>query len=145
MTIDRPGMWWTGTCPDDIDEYLAAFTADGYPASRVVHAGCSNCGGSVFRVRVDDEEGCAERICTTCGSRHLMLDSADTVDEAELEEVECPCGGGTFNVAVGFALRGDVDAKWVYLALRCTDDGLLGVYTDWKIDYSPTGHLFENV
>jgi hypothetical protein len=27
--------------------------------------------------------------------------------------------------------------------MRCLTDGHCGVYTDWKIDYGPTGHLFD--
>src|SRR5688572_9686588 len=113
MTIDRSGKWWKGTNPADIDKYLAAFTAEGYPADRVIHAACHNCGGDVFSLRLDDGEGCAERVCATCGSQHLMLDSADYLDDAELEAAECPCGGSTFNVAVGFALREDAEVKWI--------------------------------
>ena len=143
MTIDRSGQWWTGTEPADIDDYLTAFTADGYPATRVVHSVCAECQGQTFRIRVDDEEGCAERTCAKCGASQLLLDSQDALDDAELEDAECPCGGDVFNVAVGFAFRTDEDIRWVYLGLRCANDGVLGVYTDWKIDYSPTAHLLE--
>jgi hypothetical protein len=145
MTIDRSGASWIGTSPADIDEYLTAFTSDGYPATRVIHASCSTCQGTAFRILVDDEEGCAERICVTCKDQRLLIDSGDTVDGAELEGAECPCGGEIFNAAVGFALRDDGEVRWVHLGLRCIDDGVLGVYTDWKVDYSPTAHLFENV
>jgi hypothetical protein len=31
--------------------------------------------------------------------------------------------------------------RWISLGLRCVQDGTLGVYADWKVDYSPTGHL----
>jgi hypothetical protein len=74
-----------------------------------------------------------------------MLDSADTAEVAVPEECACPCGGETFQVAVGFALRDDGDVRWVSVGLRCTTDGTLGVYADWKIDYSPTNALFEKV
>jgi hypothetical protein len=33
--------------------------------------------------------------------------------------------------------------RWVSLGLRCVQDGTLAVYADWKIDYSPTGHLLS--
>ncbi|SPL94568.1 unnamed protein product [[Actinomadura] parvosata subsp. kistnae] len=44
---------------------------------------------------------------------------------------------------MGFALRGDGEVRWVSVGLRCLRDGSLGVYADWKIDYSPTAHLLE--
>ena len=70
-----------------------------------------------------------------------MLDSGDYEDEAKPGDAACPCGGESFEVAVGFALRDDGDIRWVSIGLRCVDDGLLGVYSDWKIDYSSTDEL----
>ena len=136
---------WTGTEPADIDEYLAAYSEQGYPVRRVTHAKCAACGSVTFRIRVDDEEGCAERTCAACGTAVLMLDSADYIEDADMGPAECPCGGETFNVAVGFALYDDGDPRWVYLGMRCTEDGTLGVYADWKIDYTPSTHLFESI
>jgi hypothetical protein len=65
--------------------------------------------------------------------------------DADPGDAACPCGGEIFNVAVGFALRDDGDVRWVYVGLRCTKDGILGVYADWKIDFSPTVHLLDRV
>jgi hypothetical protein len=73
-----------------------------------------------------------------------MLDSSEFADEANLESAECPCGGDSFDVAVGFALRDDGDVRWVYIGLRCVQDGVLGCYADWKIDYSPSVGLMES-
>ncbi|GAA1902533.1 hypothetical protein [Lapillicoccus jejuensis] len=145
MGIDRSHRWWTGTEAADLGEYLTAYTAAGYPATRVVHARCARCTGATFRLRVDDEEGCAERTCTACGDVRLMLDSGDVIEEADLGEAECPCGGAVFEVAVGFAFTAEQDVRWVYVALRCTADGVLGVYADWKIDDSPGDHLLTEV
>ena len=36
---------------------------------------------------------------------------------------------------------GDHEIRWISVGLRCLTDGTLGVYTDWKIDYTPTAHL----
>lgn len=143
MTIDRSRQWWTGTEAADLAEYLAAYSAAGYPTQRVIPITCGTCGADTFTVRVDDEEGCAERTCSSCRDTTLVFDSEDTLDEAELDHATCPCGGETFNAAAGFALHDDGDIRWVYLGLRCVRDGVLGCYTDWKIDYSPTAHLFE--
>lgn len=81
----------------------------------------------------------------TCSATFLILDSKDTIDEAALEDAQCPCGGETFNAAGGFAVREDGEIRWFYLGLRCTLDGVLGCYTDWRIDYGPTEHLFEHL
>ena len=145
MAIDSSGEWWRGTQAADLDLYLAEFRAGGYPVARVVHASCGGCGGSTFRVLVDDEEGYVERRCTSCAARFAMLDSADVQDEADPGGAACPCGNETFEVAVGFAVRDDGDVRWTSIGLRCVGDGILGVYADWKIDYSPTAHLYDRV
>jgi len=74
-----------------------------------------------------------------------MLDSADVVDGVVPKNARCRCGGKSFNLAVGFAPRGDVDVRWVYLGLRCTRDGVLGCCADWMIDYSPSSALLQQV
>ena len=74
-----------------------------------------------------------------------MLDSADVGQAADAGQAACPCGAEIFNVAVGFAHHENGDVRWVYVALRCLQDGTLGVYADWKIDYSPTKELFDRV
>ena len=141
MVIDTGGPWWRGTEAADLDEYLREFSADGYPVGSVVHASCAHCGSDRFALLADDEAGCGGRRCASCGDLHWMLDSAEYLEEAELEEAQCPCGGELFEPAVGFALRDTGEVRWVYVALRCVADGVLGVYADWKIDYSPTDHL----
>ncbi|GAA3941267.1 hypothetical protein [Actinoplanes auranticolor] len=52
-----------------------------------------------------------------------------------------PCGNETFAAALGFALTADEEVRWISVGLRCLTDGTLGVYTDWKIDYTPSAHL----
>lgn len=54
MSIDTSGKYWTGTGPEDIDEYLRALTADGYRVDRTVHAKCT-CGNDVFALHADAE------------------------------------------------------------------------------------------
>lgn len=145
MTIDKSGQWWRGTEAADIEEYLGAFSASNYPVARIVHARCAKCDGSVFSIRIDDDEGCAQRTCVNCGDHHLMLDSNESIEDANLDDAACPCGNESFEAAVGFAHTGSGDIKWVYLGLRCTADDVLGVYTDWKIDYLPADHLYQLV
>ena len=136
-----------GSEADDLAEYLRGFAAGGHPVAEVVHAACAACCGSPegFSVAVDDEEGAAVRTCLVCHASVPMLDSVEFLDDADLGPAACPCGHETFDVAVGFALREDADVRWVSVGLRCRNDGRLGVYVDWKIDYSPSRHLLTAV
>ena len=146
MAIDRSGKWWKGTEPADLDEFLSAYSAGGYPVAKAAHARCGLCGREEFAVLVDDEEGCAVRVCASCRDEKPLLDSQEYLADAALESAACPCGGEVFNVAVGFALYdGSEDVRWVYLGLRRISDGVLGNYADWKIDYSPSSHLVHAV
>jgi hypothetical protein len=127
---------------------LRRFRAGGHAVDRVVGAVCAvcaGCGGRVFGVDLDDEEGCGERVCAGCGAQWLMLDSADTIGQADLVECACPCGGERFRVAVGFAMAPSTEVRWVSVGLRCVADGFSGVHSDWKIDYEPSRHLLERV
>ena len=63
MAVDKSKKWWTGDSGSDIETYLQAFSADGYPISDVVQAVCGECGGTAFGVRLDDEVDVAERTC----------------------------------------------------------------------------------
>ena len=147
MVVDASGDWWTGTAAEDVAEYLRAYKPGGYEVGDVQIVGpCSSCGSAAgYRLQVDDEQGYAERVCESCQHSCVMLDSADVADVAEPIEAGCPCGGVTFDVGVGFSLREDGDVRWVSIGMRCHDDGVLGVYTDWKIDYSPTDGLRARV
>ena len=148
MTVTKRGGAWFGTERGDIEQYLRAFAAGGYAVQHVVHSTCRSCGRTAgFKVLVDDDEGAAVRRCAACDTDHVMLDSADYLDEAELVQAACPCRHEQFDVAVGFSMReGDEadEVRWVYVGLRCQNDGLLGVYADWKIDYSPSEHLLRS-
>jgi hypothetical protein len=145
MAIGRSGQRLPETAAAELDAYLREFQASGYPVARVVHAACARCGGSEFGMRVDDEAGYADRTCHLCGDRFVMLDAPDVAEDADPGDAACLCGGERFDVAVGFALREDGEVRWVSVGLRCTADGVLGVYVDWKIDYSPSGHLMGRV
>jgi hypothetical protein len=147
MTVSQRGGVWKGTAASDLDEYLRAFAAEGHAVAEVVHAACSACGGggAGFALALDDDEGVVVRRCRACGGQVPMLDSAQYLDDADLGDAACPCGNEVFDVAVGFALRDDAEVRWVSVGLRCHRDGLLGVYADWKIDYSPSRHLLTRV
>jgi hypothetical protein len=142
MTIDTSGRWWIGTDYADIVEYLRALTAQSYPATEVRQARCS-CGHAAFGLRVDPDEGCAERTCRACGARAFIADSADAASEAELRAVKCPCRGKDFEIGVGFAFRPEGEIRWITVGQRCTSCGVLASSVDWSIDFAPSRHLLE--
>jgi hypothetical protein len=143
MTIDKSGKWWRGTTAEDLDAFLSDYTTSAsYAANRFEHPRCT-CGEDRFALEVDDEQGCARRTCAACGEQHFMLDSDEYSSDASLEECACPCGGETFQLAVAFSHRAEGSIKWVTIGARCTACGVLGAYTDWKIDYEPAGHLYD--
>jgi hypothetical protein len=143
MAIDRTGKWWTGANAEDLAEYLHEAAADGYPADLIRHSVCGSCGGAVFAVRGDEDEGCARRQCVGCGEQAFLADSEDTWADSHPRQCRCPCGGTSFNVAVAFCLRGNGDVRWVTIGNRCTSCGILGSIADWHINYSPAAHLTE--
>ena len=148
-----PGVW--NAVPvhadDQVDEgvspELAWFlrSAVDHRPVRIVPAVCDRCGGRVFCVLVDDVEGAAERVCAGCGDRAFVADSEEFWEDADPGEAGCPCGSEEFETAVAFSLADDGSVRWVTVGLRCRQDGAVGVYADWKIDYGPTDHLFGMV
>lgn len=126
--------------------YVTAYRAGGHEVTTVLPAVCA-CGGRAFAIGVDDEAGAAERLCAVCGRAAFIADSADYWEEAVPEQCACPCGGELFEIGVGFASSADGsgDVRWISVGLRCLADGLLGVYTDWKIDYGPSAGLLGMV
>ena len=117
------------------NEIVRYSACNGYKATYFADAFCV-CGESSFALHIDDNEGCAVRVCTQCGSDHFIGDSEDFVDEAELWQAVCTCRHEHFTVMVGVSLyEGSNDVRWLYLACRCRKCGLVGVYGDWKNEY----------
>lgn len=143
--IDRSGQWWKGEDFGDLTQYLNEYTAANYPAGRIERAVCGACGGTEFRLSLDDEVGCAQRSCVACDASAFLGDSEEYWDDADPDDAACPCSGEQFGVGVALSLRDDGDVRWITVGGRCAACGVLGVYTDWKIDYSPTDHLFAAV
>jgi len=141
MAIDQRGDHWHGDTFADLVTYVHVYKAAGYAVTDVGEAVCADCGERSFRLVADDDEGCVQRTCTACGAEAFIADSGEFAGDADLWACECPCGGDTFGVAVGFARGSDNEVRWVSVGLRCLTDGRLGVYADWKIDYTPTHDL----
>ncbi len=125
-----------GDSQTDIVAYLREYAADnGKPLAHTVDCRC-RCSRAVFVLGIDDNEGAAIRACEPCDLEVPIGDSAEYLEEAEIEQCECLCGGSTFEVTVGVSLYdGSEDVRWVYIGCRCTDCGLVGCYGDWKVEY----------
>ncbi|MEV0827241.1 hypothetical protein [Nonomuraea rubra] len=111
------GDLWRGEGFDDLAGFLREYRAGGYAVRQVKEVVCAGCAGRHFNVLADDVEGCVRRICAGCRETSYVADSADHAEEADLAECACPCGGEEFAVAVGFALRGDGEVRWVSVGL----------------------------
>jgi hypothetical protein len=141
--MEQRGEWFAGAHFDDLAEYLRSADGD-YPANRVEQSRCT-CGHTAFQLEIDDEQGCARRTCLSCRAIVLIADSAEYWDDADPGAAQCPCGEERFEVGVGFSLLADDDIYWITVAARCLGCGVMAVYADWKIDYTPTQHLFSAV
>ena len=144
MSLDTTGKWWVGTEPEDIREYLVAYTQDSYPTSEFRLAKCS-CGSNTFELAADDDEGVAKRTCVICRREHFICDSEEFLQDANLEEFRCECGSMQVNVGVGFSLYDDQEIHWLHVGERCAGCGVLGGFAGWKVAYSPSRHLIERV
>ena len=146
MTIDTTGKWWVGTAPEDIEEYLDAYSSDGYKTHAFRLARCS-CGSDQFSLEADDNEGAARRTCVACGLEHFICDSQEYWSEAEPESWQCTeCQSVSANLGVGFSLYADsTDIKWLYVGYRCSRCGVLGCFAGWKIGYGPSHELLDRV
>ena len=145
MAVDASGEWWVGSQPEDIAEFLIGYASKGYEVTDFRLAKCG-CGSLSFRLFADDNEGTAKRICTSCAAEHFVCDSGEYWAEAEPEECICSCGCSSQNVGVGFSVYEDREAvKWLYVGVRCIRCGILGCFAGWKIAYSPSMQLMDQV
>ena len=135
-----------GDSQEDIRTKLIDYSEkNAYPATHFGDAVCV-CGGRLFRLFVDEVEGAALRICSACSSSHPIGDSAEYLKGASLEECECLCGNGVFEITVGVALYGDSeDVRWLYIGCRCPKCGLTGCYGDWKNEFIGYRELLERI
>jgi hypothetical protein len=148
MAIDKRGKYWKGTDFSDVVEYAGAYTEDDYPADTVRQCVCA-CGGTVFQLQGDAEEGCVRRICVECRAIAFIADSEEAWKDARPRQCACPCKGNQFEVGVAFSLRpegeGQGEVRWITVCERCVKCGTLGAFADWKIDYAPSRHLLDQI
>lgn len=136
MTLRKKGQYWYGDGQADIPGELRRYgEANGYLPTEFADARCP-CGGAVFRLRTDEDEGAAVRTCSACGEGHPIGDSAEYLEGATLEEHVCMCDGPEFEITVGVALYdASEDVRWLYIGCRCTACGLVGNFADWKNEF----------
>jgi hypothetical protein len=146
MTLQRRGNHWYGTEQADLRRELSRYSkANGYTAHHFQDAACV-CGGRIFRLKLDDDEGVAIRICPSCATEHPMGDSSDFLEDASPEECACPCGNEQFEITVGVSLHADTeDVRWLYIGCRCAACGLTAVFGDWKNEGSGYRGLLASV
>ena len=145
MSIDTSGKWWVGSDPKDVGEYLEKYSADGYQATEFRLAQCS-CGGVSFNLWSDDDEGTAKRICVNCLTSHLVCDSEEYWTGASAKEWVCvECASKTCNVGVGFSMYDDGHVRWLYVGERCVSCGTLGCSAQWKVAYTPSSQLLDQI
>lgn len=147
MALEKRGEWWYGESQDDIRAEILRYSKEvGYVAEHFADAVCG-CGGKLFALRLDDNEGVAIRTCVSCeADAHPIGDSEEYLDEAEVEDCACPCDGDEFEIAIGVSLYADSeDVRWLYVGCRCANCGLTAVYGDWKNEFIGYRELLARV
>ena len=146
MALKKRGRFSYGDSQQDISAELANYAQrNGYSAAHFADAVCA-CGHRSFRLSVDDTEGAAVRECCSCKKSHPIGDSAEYLADASLEECECPCGSGAFEITVDVALYdGSEDVRWIYIGCRCPACGVTACYADWKNEFEDYRQLLANV
>ncbi len=146
MVLKKRGKYHYGDNQADIREDMLRYSkANIYQAQHFCDATCK-CGGKLFKLALDETEGAAVRTCAQCISEHPIGDSGEYLEDAELEECACPCGGEEFEITVGVSLyEGSEDVRWLYLGCRCPKCGLAAVYGDWKNEFSGYQVLLNRV
>jgi hypothetical protein len=146
MVLKKRGKYRYGDSQSDIREEMLRYSKlNDYVAHHFADAVCT-CGSKVFGLWIDDDEGAAVRKCATCNSEHPIGDSDEYLEEAEIEECACPCGGEKFEITVGVSLYDDSeDVRWLYLGCRCPACGLTAMYGDWKNEFDGYQELLSRV
>lgn len=146
MALRKRGKYRYGDSQADIrDELLRYSKSVGYLAQHYTDAVCK-CEERLFQLKLDDTQGAAVRTCVSCQDEHPMGDSDEYLEEAELSECACPCGGEQFEITAAVSLYDDSeDVRWFYVGCRCPACNLKAVYGDWKNEYNGYQELLARV
>lgn len=95
--IEKEGFWY-GTSSEDLRAVIIKYSrSNSYEAEFFASSTCE-CGGKVFGLESDEEEGVARRTCTACGQGVFMGDSEAFATAANLERHVCICDGNRFEL-----------------------------------------------
>ncbi len=146
MVLRKKGKYRYGDSQADIRKELVRYSKGvTYLAEHFADAICG-CQSKRFWLLLDDTQGAAVRICTSCDREHSIGDSEEYLDEADLEECVCPCGNDEFELTAAVSLyEGSEDVKWFYIGCRCPKCGLTACYGDWKNEFEGYQGLLGNV
>ncbi len=148
MLSKRDGNWYGENHADIRDEllrYSKNAQRTSYHAQHFADVKCL-CGSSTFELALDDAEGVAIRTCTVCSEEHPMGDSDEFLEDATLEECQCPCGNEEFEISCGVSLYDDSNSvKWFYIGCRCVVCGLTACYGDWKNEFEGFQQFLDRV
>jgi hypothetical protein len=146
MALIKRGTYRYSDDQSDVREEILRYSKlNGYVVHHFADAACS-CGGKVFVLLLDGNEGAAVRKCAVCNSEHPIGDSGEYLKDAELEVCACPCGGEKFEITVGVSLyENSEDVRWLYLGCRCPSCGITAVYGDWKNEFNGYQELLSRV
>ena len=101
MALRKIGEYQYGDSQADIRAELTRYgSLNEYVPTEFADARCT-CGGTTFRLTMDDSQGAAVRACSACEAEHPIGDSDDYLADAELEAHGCVCGADVFEVNVG--------------------------------------------
>jgi hypothetical protein len=136
--IGEVDEWPVGESVEDLAAYAVAQGAEGYDVHEVRVCTCAVCGGQVFGVEGDLDEGAVQRTCRGCGAGHFIADSGEYWDPATVAVMVCECDGDgdeeDFNVTVGYSLYADnVGIRALAVTSRCVTCGRLGYWVDWMV------------
>lgn len=136
MALRKRGNYWYGDSQADVRDELTRFgKLRGHVPTQFADARCG-CDCTTFRLRMDEDEGAAVRVCIACGHEHPIGDSDEYLNEASLQDLECVCGENGLEITVGVSLYdGSDDVRWLYVGGRCPACGLTGCYGDWKNEF----------
>ena len=127
----------------NLESSIAQFS-ESYPAVHFAHATCV-CGHRLFKLYEEETEGCAIRVCAACHAEHFIADTELYLDECgDFVQRICRCGVESLELAVGVALYAESnDVRWVYVGAQCRECSCVGVYVDWKLEFSNYKALLE--
>jgi hypothetical protein len=149
VAINTSGKCWAGSEAADIANFLKAYKAQGYEVHATRLCKC-RCGSIAFELEADHDEGCAQRTCAACRTKHLVCDSGDFWEDAQPQSWTCTqCQCKTCNLTVGFSLYEpdegqQPDVRWISVGQRCTNCGALASFVDWKVGYGPSYQLLDD-